>query len=120
MSDATSTGMTMCARITIVAALGTLLTLAGGMASSRTLEATGHALLEAKCASCHGIGRSDASKHQAAPPFRVIARKYKVENLAEALAEGIVVGHPDMPEFVFQPDEIAAILAYLTELARQP
>ncbi len=107
-------------RIITAIALGTLLALAGGMASSRTLEATGHALLEAKCASCHGIGRTDTSKHQAAPPFRVIARKYKVENLAEALAEGIVVGHPDMPEFVFQPDEIAAILAYLTELSRQP
>ena len=101
-------------------ALATLLALAGGMAMSRTLEATCHALLEAKCVACHGIGRSDASKHNAAPPFRVVARKYKVENLAEAFAEGIVVGHPDMPEFVFQPDEIAAILAYLKELAREP
>jgi mono/diheme cytochrome c family protein len=107
-------------RIVTTVALGTLLALTGGMASSRTLEATGHALLEAKCASCHGIGRTDSSRHQAAPPFRVIARKYHVESLAEALAEGIVVGHPDMPEFVFQPDDIAAIMAYLTELSRQP
>lgn len=106
--------------ITGAFALATLLVLAGSMAVSRTLEATGHALLEAKCVACHGIGRSDKSKHKDAPPFRLIARKYKVENLAEAFAEGIVVGHPDMPEFVFQPEEIAAILAYLKELSREP
>jgi hypothetical protein len=34
------------------------------------------------------------------------------------LAEGIVSGHPDMPEFVFQPDEITAILGYLDSLKR--
>lgn len=89
-------------------------------ANARSPEASGHALVEAKCANCHAIGRADKSRHEHAPPLREIARKYKVENLAEALAEGIVVGHPDMPEYVFNPDEIAAILAYLNELARDP
>jgi cytochrome c len=32
------------------------------------------------------------------------------------LAEGLSVGHPDMPEFVFEPDEIAGILAYLKSI----
>jgi hypothetical protein len=36
--------------------------------------------------------------------------------LAESLAAGISVGHPDMPEFVFEPDDIAAILAYLNSI----
>jgi cytochrome c len=36
--------------------------------------------------------------------------------LAEALAEGLSVGHPDMPELVFEPDQIAAILAYLKSI----
>jgi hypothetical protein len=36
--------------------------------------------------------------------------------LAEALAEGIFVGHPDMPEFVFEADEVGAILAYLKSI----
>jgi len=50
--------------------------------------------------------------------MRTIARKYKVENLAEALAEGIVTGHPAMPEFSFEPDQIGAIIAYLKTLQR--
>jgi hypothetical protein len=51
-----------------------------------------------------------------APPFREVVRRYPVYDLAEALAEGIVSGHPDMPQFVFQPKEISAILTYLKTL----
>ena len=39
-------------------------------------------------------------------------------DLAEALAEGIVSGHPDMPVFVFTPPQIEAFLAYLNSLER--
>jgi len=52
-----------------------------------------------------------------APPFRVLPHRYPVANLAEALAEGIVVGHPAMPEFTFEPDEINALLTYIQSLA---
>jgi mono/diheme cytochrome c family protein len=45
-----------------------------------------------------------------------LSRKYPIEGLAESLAEGLSVGHPDMPEFVFEPDDIAAILAYLNSI----
>jgi hypothetical protein len=34
-----------------------------------------------------------------APPFRTLHERYPVENLEEALSEGIVTGHPTMPEF---------------------
>ena len=36
-----------------------------------------------------------------------------MELLEEALAEGILTGHPDMPEFAFPPEDIGAIIAYL-------
>jgi hypothetical protein len=52
-----------------------------------------------------------------APPFRVLPERYPVEQLAEALAEGIVTGHPMMPEFTFDPREINALLSYLQSLA---
>jgi mono/diheme cytochrome c family protein len=39
-----------------------------------------------------------------------------VDHLGEALAEGITVGHADMPEFVLEPDEIDAFIAYLESL----
>jgi mono/diheme cytochrome c family protein len=52
-----------------------------------------------------------------APPFRLLPGRYPVEHLAEALAEGIVVGHPAMPEFTFNPPEIDALLSYLQSLS---
>ena len=80
------------------------------------LERRGEESLSANCARCHAIGRTGASPHPAAPPFRSLSHKYPIEGLAEALAEGLSVGHPDMPEFVFEPDDIAAILAYLNSI----
>ena len=68
------------------------------------------------CSPVFCLGRAGASSHSAAPPFRTLSGKYPIEGLAEALAEGLSVGHPDMPEFVFEPDEIAAILAYLKSI----
>ncbi len=78
--------------------------------------AKGRAILEANCARCHAIGKEDASKHPEALPFREVVKRYPPDNLAEALAEGINSGHPDMPEFVFQPPEIEAIVTYLGTL----
>lgn len=79
-------------------------------------EKRGEALLARNCARCHAIGRTGAGPHPQAPPFRTLSRKYPIEGLAEALAEGIFVGHPDMPEFVFEADEVGAILAYLASI----
>lgn len=76
----------------------------------------GLAIVEANCARCHAIGRDDVSPHEKAPPFREVVDRYPSEDLAEALAEGIVSGHPDMPVFVMNPAEIEAFLAYLKGL----
>ncbi len=76
----------------------------------------GEALLTKNCARCHAIGVTGESPLEKAPPFRQIVTRYPVDNLAEALAEGIVSGHADMPEFVFEPGEIDAILAYLADV----
>jgi cytochrome c len=40
-----------------------------------------------------------------APPFRTLHERYPVEDLVEPLAEGIVTGHPTMPEFRFDPGQ---------------
>lgn len=76
----------------------------------------GRAALETRCARCHAIGLDDVSAHAEAPPFREIVLRYPPENLAESLAEGIVSGHPDMPQFVMEPDEIGAVIDYLSGL----
>jgi hypothetical protein len=51
-----------------------------------------------------------------APPFRALHLKYPVETLEEALVEGIVTGHPTMPEFRFDPGQVRDIIAYLKTL----
>jgi cytochrome c len=76
----------------------------------------GEALLAKNCARCHGIGRTDASKHPQAPLFRTLSKRYPIESLEEALGEGIISGHPDMPEFQFDADEVGAIIAYLKSI----
>ena len=78
--------------------------------------AKGRALIEANCARCHAFRQDDKSPHEAAPPFRIVVTRYPPATLAESLAEGIVSGHADMPEFVFKPPEIEAIIAYLNSL----
>ncbi|MEQ1615427.1 MAG: cytochrome c [Hyphomicrobiaceae bacterium] len=82
------------------------------------LLAKGQAILDKICSRCHSIGKDGASPHEKAPPFRTVVTRYPAETLAEALAEGLVSGHPDMPEFTFEPTEIDAIIAYLDSLGR--
>jgi mono/diheme cytochrome c family protein len=80
------------------------------------LERQGQELLAAHCARCHAITSSGESPHREAPPFRILGQKYPIDFLAEALGEGLSTGHPDMPEFVFEPEEINAILTYLKSI----
>jgi cytochrome c len=82
----------------------------------RALEGRGEGLLTSNCARCHAIGRIGNSTHPEAPPFRTLGQRYPIEVLAEALAEGLSSGHPDMPEFRFEIDEVDAILAYLESI----
>ena len=39
-----------------------------------------------------------------------------METLEESLAEGIVTGHADMPEIVWEPDQITDFLAWLASI----
>ena len=76
----------------------------------------GEALLTRNCARCHATGTAGLSPHPEAPPFRTLSRRYPVEGLAEALAEGLFVGHPDMPQFAFEARDVGAIIAYLKSI----
>jgi cytochrome c len=97
------------------------LSLAAGTAvitsSARADESLGRALVEQNCAGCHATGPAGTSPHPDAPPFRTLSQLYPLEQLEEALAEGIVTGHPDMPEFIATPEQIEAILAYIGSLS---
>lgn len=76
----------------------------------------GRALVTMYCADCHAIGTNGESPRNIAPRFRDLHLRYDVEFLSEALVEGIVTAHPEMPQFEFDPDQAAAIVAYLKTL----
>jgi cytochrome c len=97
--------------IAVVALLATMLGARGDTI------AEGRRFAEKNCARCHAVGKTGISTHPKAPPFRSIAAKGHIDDLQEALAEGIAVGHPDMPEFEVEPERIASLLAYLKTLA---
>src|SRR5947209_8463906 len=88
------------------------------------LQQRGRTLVTSHCSRCHAIGQTGDSPHREAPPFRTLATRYPVDSLAEALGEGLLTGHPDMPEFIFEVRDVSAILAYLQSIqgpqARQP
>jgi len=76
----------------------------------------GGALVTRDCGGCHAVSATGDSPNPEAPPFRDLHQRYPVENLAEALAEGIITGHPRMPEFRFSPREVSDIIAYLQSI----
>ncbi len=91
--------------------LASMATAAHGQSAPRGL-----AFARANCATCHAIDRSSESPLKAAPPFRSLHKRYPVEALAEALAEGISTGHPAMPEFSLAPAQIGNLIAFLKTL----
>jgi len=78
----------------------------------------GLVFVRTNCARCHAIGKVGESPLRIAPPFRTLHERYPVESLQESLAEGIVTGHPTMPEFRLDPGQVADVIAYLKSLER--
>jgi len=79
-------------------------------------EQRGQTFARTNCARCHSIDKVTASPLQVAPPFRELHRRYPIESLAEAFAEGISTGHPSMPEFQLPPDQINDLLSFMRTL----
>ena len=96
-------------------ALG-MLQAGGVMAQDNAQVEAGRALVTLYCADCHAVAATGESPLAIAPHFRDLHLRYDVEFLSEALVEGIVTAHDEMPEFEFDPDQAAAIVAYLKSL----
>jgi mono/diheme cytochrome c family protein len=94
-------------------------TMFAAAAAEKDLVAKGKLLVTENCSRCHAIGKEGTSPHKEAPPFRSLDQ-IPGRDLAESLAEGIVSGHPDMPIFVFSPQDIRAIIDYLQWIQTAP
>jgi len=93
-----------------------VLSFGGGTKAASDPASQGFDLVRSNCARCHAIDATSQSPEPKAPALRDVVRRYDPAALEEALAEGIITGHQDMPEFTFEPDQITAIVAYLDTL----
>jgi mono/diheme cytochrome c family protein len=100
----------------LLACLGFTILLIGSANALSPAEQRGKTFVLTNCARCHSIDRVTESPLSIAPPFRVLHLRYPVESLAEAFAEGIYTGHPTMPAFQLDPDQINDLLAYMKSL----
>jgi cytochrome c len=98
--------------------LGLLLAFAASATAAQDAAALrrGEALVNRDCSRCHATAHVGQSPHPQAPAFRTLGRRYPIESLEEALGEGIISGHPDMPEFIFASNEVGSIIAYLKSI----
>jgi mono/diheme cytochrome c family protein len=90
-----------------------LIVLGAGHARAQDPADRGRVLLQENCARCHAVGKIDVSPLKAAPPFRIISQSFDLDTFARYLTRGIASSHPDMPEFRFDGDDAAAVVAYL-------
>ena len=80
----------------------------------------GRVFAQTNCAMCHAIGRTGDSPLAIAPPFRTLHKRYPVDDLEESLAEGIVTGHPTMPQFQLDIAQIGVSSRISKRLNRRP
>lgn len=78
--------------------------------------APGWMIAERDCSACHAIGPEGESPLEGAPRWRDLHQRFDVDDLAESLAEGIVVGHEAMPVRAYEPADVQALVAYLKSL----
>ncbi len=96
--------------------LGLLIAVCSSVPGMASNAEQGKRLALTHCAKCHAIDKVSPSPLKVAPPFRTLHDRYPVEMLQESLAEGIVTGHPSMPEFRFEGDQIGDLIAFLKTL----
>ena len=99
---------------TVVVAFGALF--AGTPCRADHNAMAGKAFAQANCSQCHSIDKVTQSTLAIAPPFRTLHERYPVESLEESLAEGIMTGHPSMPEFRLDPGQIGDFISFLKTL----
>jgi len=101
-------------------ALGAVLSLPAqqGFAQQPPAAQRGLTFVRVHCAQCHSIDQVSDSPLTIAPAFRTLHLKYPIESLRRPFSEGISAGHPTMPQFRLDPDQIGDVIAYLKTLER--
>src|SRR5579862_316848 len=106
----------MTGRLALPGILGLLIAISSGAPCLASSAEQGKRLALTYCARCHATDKVSPSPLKIAPPFRTLHERYPVGMLEESLAEGIVTGHPTMPEFRFDSDQVGDFIAFLKTL----
>lgn len=88
------------------------------LAQAQDPAVRGRALVQELCSPCHAIGRTGASPHISAPPFRSLGDSFDLDSFPARLRQGISSSHPDMPTFKFKPADARAVRDYLRTIRK--
>lgn len=103
-------------RSTVLAAAAALLAAQAAQAQDHASLTAGRRLAATHCGQCHAVDRADQSPNPRAPKFRDFGPNFPFEGLRQALAEHMIVGHPEMPVMVLSKTEIGDLIAYLKSI----
>ena len=81
--------------------------------------AEGRGIASTMCAGCHGMDDDEEGVRGNTIALKYVLNRMDPETLHSNFEQGIKIGHPDMPEFVFGPLGSDVLLAYL-ESIREP
>ena len=103
----------------VIAAIAGLALCQAAAPEAQTSSSAGRRVAAARCGTCHAIDRQGDSPNPRAPRFRDLGARYPLDGLREALAEGMIVGHPQlMPVVALEPNQIDDLIAYMKTLQR--
>lgn len=79
----------------------------------------GQAIAEAQCGACHAVGLSDPSptRINVNTAFRDLHKRYPIPMLVNAIRDGVIEGHDEMPAFRFSQSAMTDLLMYIDSLS---
>jgi mono/diheme cytochrome c family protein len=103
------------------------LTLAGLAALSLSLSVraeevsitAGRELAMDRCGRCHAVGRTGDSPNPRSPRFRDLGARFPFDGLREALMQGMIIGHPQMPIQHLTETQSGDLIAYMRTLQQR-
>lgn len=113
-------------QVLVAAATGGLMAACAASSAEAPQAAAGRAVAQRACGGCHAAGEGPSPLAEA-PPFRLLYRRYPPGGLEQLLQEGMLAPerpqeegsperHPRMPQVAMDPDEVAALKAFLRSL----
>jgi cytochrome c len=101
----------------LLAGVASLAFVQAAAAEDQPTLSAGRRIAAAQCGTCHATDREGESPNPRAPRFRDLGARYPWADLRQALAKGMIIGHPAlMPKPALGPTQIDDLIAYMKSL----